>query len=123
MSPSLTEEQVRQIIRDELSNFLGSDKYLFQKHLQLFDGRNIQTGLTTGTKIGTATTQKISLWNATPIIQPASGNQAALSLDTDVTGADTVDKAAINTNFTNIQTLVNRLRTDLVSVGIIKGAA
>ena len=116
MSPSLTEEQVRQIIRDELSNFLGSDKYLFQKHLQLFDGRNIQTGLTTGTKIGTATTQKISLWNATPIIQPASGNQAALSLDTDVTGADTVDKAAINTNFTNIQTLVNRLRTDLVSV-------
>jgi hypothetical protein len=33
---------------------------------------DIATGTTTGTKIGTATTQKISLWNATPVVQPAA---------------------------------------------------
>lgn len=77
----------------------------------------------TGNKIGTATSQKLGFWNATPIVQPASAAQAVLSLDVDVTGADTVDKAALNANLSAIQTLVNRLRTDLISVGIIKGAA
>jgi hypothetical protein len=33
---------------------------------------NIQTGTTTGLKIGTATTQKLAFWNTTPIIQPAN---------------------------------------------------
>ena len=36
------------------------------------DAVDIATGTTTGTKIGTATTQKISLWNATPVAQPAA---------------------------------------------------
>jgi len=36
------------------------------------DAVDIATGTTTGTKIGTATTQKISLWNATPVVQPAA---------------------------------------------------
>ena len=36
------------------------------------DAVNIATGTTTGTKIGTATTQKISLWNATPVVQPTA---------------------------------------------------
>ncbi len=35
------------------------------------DAKNIITNATTGTKIGTATTQKLSLWNATPIVQPS----------------------------------------------------
>lgn len=91
--------------------------------LTLGDAKNIIVNATTGTKIGTATTQKIGFWNATPVVQPASASQAILSLDVDVTGADTVDKAAINTNFTSIQTLVNQLRSDLVTAGIIKGSA
>lgn len=33
---------------------------------------NLVFGTTTGTKIGTASTQKISFWNATPIVQPSS---------------------------------------------------
>jgi len=37
------------------------------------DGENIIVGTTTGTKIGTATSQKLSLWNATPIVQPTTG--------------------------------------------------
>ena len=85
--------------------------------------KDIVLGTTTGTKVGTATNQKLSFWNATPIIQPVGANQAAVSLDVDVTGTDLVDKAAINANFTAIQTLLNQLRADLVSTGIIKGAA
>lgn len=41
--------------------------------LTLADGINLVTGTTTGMKIGTATTQKIGFYNATPIVQP-SGN-------------------------------------------------
>ena len=40
--------------------------------LHLADAGDITVGTTTGTKIGTATTQKISLWNATPVVQPAA---------------------------------------------------
>ncbi len=33
------------------------------------DGKNIILGTTTGSKIGTATTQKLGFYNATPIVQ------------------------------------------------------
>jgi hypothetical protein len=36
------------------------------------DGVNITTGTTTGTKIGTSTTQKIGFYNATPVVRPAA---------------------------------------------------
>jgi hypothetical protein len=37
------------------------------------DGSNIAVGSTNGTKIGTATTQKIGFYNATPIERPGTG--------------------------------------------------
>ncbi len=37
------------------------------------DAKNIILAATTGTKIGTATSQKLSFWNATPIVQPTTG--------------------------------------------------
>lgn len=40
--------------------------------LHLADAGNIQVGTTTGTKIGTATTQKIGFFNATPVVQPTA---------------------------------------------------
>ncbi len=45
--------------------------------LQAQDGENIIVGSTTGTKIGTATSQKLSLWNATPNVQPTNAIAAA----------------------------------------------
>lgn len=36
------------------------------------DGNNFVLGSTTGTKIGTATTQKLGFFNATPVVQPAN---------------------------------------------------
>jgi hypothetical protein len=65
----MNEEQVRQIIREELVSFMLMDKYTFQKHIQIFDGRNIQVGRTTGTNIGTATDQKLGFYGVIPIIQ------------------------------------------------------
>jgi hypothetical protein len=43
--------------------------------LTLADAVNFVVNATTGTKIGTANTQKIGVWNATPIVQPAAYTQ------------------------------------------------
>jgi hypothetical protein len=40
--------------------------------LTMTEAKNIILGTTTGTKIGTGTTQKLGFWNATPIVQPAN---------------------------------------------------
>lgn len=36
------------------------------------DATNLAVGTTTGTKLGTATTQKLAFWNKTPIVQPTT---------------------------------------------------
>jgi len=38
----------------------------------VFDGVNLVLGTTTGTKVGTATAQKLGFYNATPVIQPTA---------------------------------------------------
>ena len=38
----------------------------------LYDGANIVLGTTTGSKLGTATTQKLGFYNAAPVVQPAA---------------------------------------------------
>lgn len=48
-------------------------------NLGLGAGSNISLATATGTKIGIATNQLLGFWNATPIVQPASANQAALA--------------------------------------------
>jgi hypothetical protein len=45
--------------------------------LTLGDAKDIAVGSTTGTKIGTATTQKIGFYNATPIARPDTGVAAS----------------------------------------------
>lgn len=56
-------------LQDQLSAFILSDRYLFQRNIQLLDGRNIQVAKSTGTKIGTETTQKLGFWGTTPAVQ------------------------------------------------------
>ena len=43
----------------------------------LGDGKNIASGTSTGTKIGTSTTQRLGFWNATPVRQPDSSTATA----------------------------------------------
>jgi len=63
------------------------------------EGGNIAVGTTTGTKIGTATTQKLGFWNATPIVRPAAYSQGYTTATRSVAGYTT---AAVGSNFTGI---------------------
>jgi hypothetical protein len=56
--------------------------------------KNIVTDTTTGTKIGTATTQKLAFWNATPVVQPTAV-------------ADAIDAASV---ITQLNALLSRMR-------------
>lgn len=98
--------------------------------ITLADVVNFAFNTGTGTKFGTAVGQKMSFWNAAPIVQPASANQAALTNSTGGTYdgtlaaiAGTGDDAGINNNFTDIFTLLNAMRTAMVDSGLMKGAA
>jgi hypothetical protein len=101
--------------------------------LSLSDSVSVATGTSSGTRIGTATSQKIGFWNATPVVQPASAVQAAITDSTggtstgatlvNVDTAGVADVAKVNSNFAVLVALVNQLRSDMVSVGLIKGSA
>ena len=80
-------DEVIKIIDEKFDSLIKSDRYVFEKHLQYLDGRNIQLGRTTGTKIGTATDQKLAFYGITPVDQPATVTDAggcAGSADTKV---------------------------------------
>lgn len=68
--------------------------------LTVAEGANVALGTTTGTKVGTATTQKIGFYNATPIVQPAGIGAAA-------------------TDAATTQALANNLRTALINLGLV----
>jgi len=90
---------------------------------QTLSNVNVVLGTTTGTKIGTATNQKLGFYNATPIVQPsgnaldaleALGLLASPSLDVaDITGAAALAGTAA---FTGAQTIQNG------NVGLTVGA-
>ena len=126
MPPNIQNERLETRIR-ELENQvkqISRRGNVFSEPVVIYlDGRNLRFGSVTGSQIGETTGQLIAFHGKTPIGQAASADQAVVSLDVDVTGADTVDKAAINANFSAIQTLLNRLRLDLTNKGLIKGAA
>ena len=66
----------------------------------LYDGVNISVGTSSGTKIGTATNQKLGFYNATPVVQPSATPANATDLATALT-------------------LVNDLKSKLVTLGLI----
>ena len=85
------------------------------------DAKDIAVGSTTGTKIATATTQKLGFYNAAPIAQRSGAAQAAVattaSTQTTPWGFSTQAQADA------IVTLVNELRAWAVAQGFIKGSA
>jgi hypothetical protein len=68
-------------------------------------------GTTTGTKFGTATSQKLSFWNKTPIVQPTT----AITTAVNVGGAGTTIK--IDDTFGGYT--VGQVVAALVNVGIL----
>lgn len=109
----MNEEQVRAIIHDELQEFLASDRYIFHKTVQHLDGRNIQYGLTTGTKLGTSTSQKIGFFGETPVVQPPALTAADGSTVDGTYGA--AEASVIN----NIRVRVGEIETKLQSLGLL----
>ena len=69
----------------------------------VLDGVNLSFGTTSGTKLGTATTQKIGFYNVTPVDQPATV--------TDPTGGVTQDAEA--------RTAINAIIDRLQELGLI----
>lgn len=59
------------------SGVIAKAPFTAEADVTLLDGINFIFDSTTGTKIGTASSQKIGLWNATPIVQPTTGIAAA----------------------------------------------
>jgi len=78
------------------------------EQLEFADAKNIKFQTTTGTKIGTATSQKLAFWNATPIIQPTTGVAAA----TFVAGAGTAVNDASTFDGYTLKQVVKALRNE-----------
>jgi predicted RecA/RadA family phage recombinase len=75
------------VVRVDLNAGINEADSPILASLAINDGGDVALGTTTGTKIGTAVTQKLGFWNVTPIVQPAAAAQAAISATlTDSTG-------------------------------------
>lgn len=85
-----------------LADLNKSDRYTIQKTIQIFDGRKIQFGTTNGSSLGTQTTQKLSVYGVTPVVQ--AGAIGAPS------GGATVDSQS--------RTAINSIITALKNFGI-----
>ena len=89
-----------------------TDKYLQLIGGTLTEGANIALGAATGTKIGTANTQRIGFWNATPTTQ---------NMGWSVTGGYTADRAfnPASTTLTEVATVLGTLIDTLKSYGLL----
>lgn len=56
----------------KLNQFKRPDHYLFERHIELADGVHISIKATTGTQIGTSSSQKLAFLGATPIAQQSA---------------------------------------------------
>jgi hypothetical protein len=59
----------------------GSESVTVGQNLTMADGKNVVLNTTTGTKIGTATAQKLGFYNATPVVQPTAYTQTYATAD------------------------------------------
>jgi hypothetical protein len=111
----------------------GNTVYLALAGGTLTDGANVAVGSTTGTKIGTASTQKLGFWGATAIVQPSGSAQAAITNSTGGTASTTLSavgatnsgdvSGTINNNLASLWNLQNAMRTAMVNAGLMKGSA
>ena len=113
----ILENRIKQL-EEVLSVLVRSDRYTFQKDIQLLDGRGIQLAKGTGTNIGTASDQKLGLWGVTPVDQPETVSDA--STDTVSDNSETTNNTTINSNFTATTDAINAIIDRLQEVGIIK---
>lgn len=66
------QEKLLQDLAGRMNRLEKSDRYTFEKDLQLLNGRNIQVGVLNGTSIGTRPTQKVSIYGVPAVVQASS---------------------------------------------------
>lgn len=83
-----------------------------------------------GASVGQATSDKISFYGVTPVIQPAATAQSTVATtaltaitSTTLTATDLTNLNAAITRVGALTTLLVQLRADLISLGAIKGSA
>ena len=114
----------------------GTLEYTFNRDEIIFgEGNDMEFGTTTGTIIGTATTQKLSFYAATPIIRPTALTTALTTLTNAGTASDFAIQVMINASawgfanqaegetvvevVLNNQARINELETKLQALGLI----
>lgn len=98
--------------------------FTFSDDVTLADAKNIILNTTTGTKIGTGTTQKLGFFNATPVVQRTDSGALTDSTGGSVTGtigavSATYDEAEHNANYASLTAKINALRTALRDLGLM----
>jgi hypothetical protein len=101
----------------QLAQLLKSDRMVLERTLQMADGRSIQVGTTTGTRIATATTQKLGFWGLTPVTQPAA------SVGSSATNVHSTGYFASATYGNAEKNMLNYLWQGLVGAGLLKETA
>lgn len=116
MAVTDTNSQAASLLIDLLVG--GASKFKVGKSgtVTLADAANVVVDSTTGTKIGTATTQKLGFWNATPVVQQAHIVDAATNLKTDYTTLDLDTEAEIIAALNTTNTRINAIATTLNTV-------
>lgn len=103
---------------------ITSGNVVFGGGITLADAGDIVVNATTGTKIGTATSQKIGFYNTTPVVQRADMS-ALIDSTTGTPGLTLGDvgvvfsQSAINNNFSSVLTQINKVRTALRDLGLM----
>ena len=69
------------------------------------DGVNIVVGSSSGTKIGTATTQKLAFWNSAPVTQPATNAYTSDSEGSAYSGIDNAQGGTVYAQLTDLNAL------------------
>lgn len=109
---TMDEQQVRQIIREELSFFLKNEKFVIPRPVQILDGRNIQLGVTNGTEFGNTLKLKqdaLGFYGTSPTTQ-----QNFIADPTGGAGDPGIDA--------NARTAINGILDILIAYGLMKSS-
>jgi len=92
------------------------DYFKFSDDIFMLGGENIVLDTATGTKIGTATSQLLGFYNATPVNQPDTVADASTQ---DLTGTDTIDQTKLEADLTSCKNAINAIIDRLQELGLI----
>ena len=105
-------------LRRILASFMFSDRFYFQKDLEMANDTTIRLGTKTGTKIGGSTSEKLGFFNKTPVDKPETVSDPSVSAVSD--GGNTTTNATINSNFTALDNAVEAIIDRLQELGLMK---